>query len=330
MVRKLIGTHNGTFHCDEALAVYLLGQTDRFQDNQVVRTRDPKILETCDVVVDVGGVYDPATFRFDHHQRGFSEVFSEKHTTKLSSAGLVYKHFGREIIAKILNLAVEESTVDMLYNKVYDQFVEALDAIDNGISRYPADIEPKYSESTNLPARVGQLNPWWNQSNSDLDERFQRAVALTGSEFTDRVRFYGLAWLPAYDLVARGIDARTSVDPSGQIMVLESGCPWKEHVYNLEEQRGLLEPAEAERKLIIYVIYPEETNAAWRVQAVGVDNGSFESRKALPEAWRGFRDEELSEKTGIEGCIFVHASGFIGGNKTKEGAIEMARKALAL
>ena len=62
-----------------------------------------------------------------------------------------------------------------------------------------------------------------------------------------------------------------------------------------------------------YVIYPDETVDDWRVQAVPVSPDSFESRKALPEAWRGLRFEELSEVSGIEGGIFVHASGFIGG-----------------
>ena len=28
------------------------------------------------------------------------------------------------------------------------------------------------------------------------------------------------------------------------------------------------------------------------------------------------------------GCVFVHASGFIGGNATREGVLEMARRAL--
>ncbi len=31
-------------------------------------------------------------------------------------------------------------------------------------------------------------------------------------------------------------------------------------------------------------------------------------------------------QTGIPGCIFVHASGFIGGHKTEEGATMMALK----
>ena len=57
----------------------------------LIRTRDASKLATCDVVVDVGGVYDPSTHRYDHHQRGFTEVFGGKFDTKLSSAGLVYK-----------------------------------------------------------------------------------------------------------------------------------------------------------------------------------------------------------------------------------------------
>lgn len=63
----------------------------------------------------------------------------------------------------------------------------------------------------------------------------------------------------------------------------------------------------------IYVVYPDETGGNWRVQAIAVSSDSFESRKALPEPWRGLRDEALSEVTQIPGGIFVHASGFIGG-----------------
>lgn len=63
----------------------------------------------------------------------------------------------------------------------------------------------------------------------------------------------------------------------------------------------------------IYIVYPDETAKNWRVQAVPVSPESFESRKALPEAWRGLRDEELSKVSNIAGGIFIHASGFIGG-----------------
>ena len=106
---QVIGTHDGTFHCDEALAVFLLRQTTTYRDAGMLssfsqmnslpsytvldlrRTRDASILDTCDIVVDVGAVYDESKQRFDHHQRGFEEVFGHGFTTKLSSAGLIYK-----------------------------------------------------------------------------------------------------------------------------------------------------------------------------------------------------------------------------------------------
>jgi uncharacterized UPF0160 family protein len=56
------------------------------------RSRDPTVLDDCDIVVDVGAMYDERKRRFDHHQRGFTEVFGHGFSTKLSSAGLVYKY----------------------------------------------------------------------------------------------------------------------------------------------------------------------------------------------------------------------------------------------
>ena len=55
-----IGTHNGSFHCDEALGCYLLQKTDRFKGSEVVRSRDQEVLKDLDIVIDVGGVYDPS------------------------------------------------------------------------------------------------------------------------------------------------------------------------------------------------------------------------------------------------------------------------------
>ena len=78
---------------------------------------------------------------------------------------------------------------------------------------------------------------------------------------------------------------------------------------------------------VLYVLY-QDRGDSWRIQAVPVSLGSFQSRKKLLLEWNGLRDNELSEKAGIAGCIFVHATGFIGGNESKEGALLMAQKAL--
>lgn len=72
----------------------------------------------------------------------------------------------------------------------------------------------------------------------------------------------------------------------------------------------------------MYALF-QDTGGSWRIQAVPVTPDSFDSRKKLPAAWRGIRDQALSDMVG-DGAIFVHASGFIGGHKTKDGALSMA------
>jgi len=41
------------------------------------------------------------------------------------------------------------------------------------------------------------------------------------------------------------------------------------------------------------------------------------------------RNADLSGIASIEGCVFCHNAGFIGGNATREGAMAMAVAALA-
>lgn len=86
-----LATHSGSFHADESLAIALLKSLPLYSSYNLVRTRDPALLKDATIVVDVGGEYDVAEKRFDHHQRGFDQVFGQGFTTKLSSAGLVYK-----------------------------------------------------------------------------------------------------------------------------------------------------------------------------------------------------------------------------------------------
>lgn len=345
----VVGTHSGHFHADEALAVHMLRQLPLYRDSTLVRTRDPKVLEGCHTVVDVGGEYDDARNRYDHHQRGFATTFPGRET-KLSSAGLVFKHFGRALIAQRLGvegipedgkLGAEEPSaktddVSLLYGKLYAGFVEALDAHDNGISVYDAaavsaaGLTKRFSEGGfHLGAVVGRLNPAWNDerpsdpaaAQADEDARFLRASARIGEEFDAELDYYTRSWLPARAVVRAAYDRRTEFDPQGRVLVFDGlSVPWKDHLYSLEDGTPQ----------VLYVLYPESAapGAKWRVQCVPESKDSFVSRKPLPEAWRGFRDQELDGISGIEGCVFVHAAGFIGGNKTFEGAKAMVDKAL--
>ena len=44
-VLKRIGTHSGIFHCDEALACYMLRQLPEYEDAEIVRSRDQNVSE---------------------------------------------------------------------------------------------------------------------------------------------------------------------------------------------------------------------------------------------------------------------------------------------
>ncbi|KAI0601644.1 metal-dependent protein hydrolase [Biscogniauxia sp. FL1348] len=348
-----IGTHNGHFHADEALAVYMLRQLPAYAGSSLVRTRDPARLAECHTVVDVGGEYDASRHRYDHHQRTFDATFPGR-ATKLSSAGLVYLHFGRALVARRLGQPEDSEDVGLLWNKLYESFVEAMDAHDNGISSVDPDalkaagLEKRFSDGGfTLGAMVGRLNANWNdpvpadpaEAQAAEDVRFEAASARIGEEFSRGLDFYTKAWLPARAIVKAAYDKRLEHDPEGRIMVLEGqAVPWKDHLYTLEEQDAETTGAEGEgegegeKGKILYVLYPEKPvpDAKWRIQAVPVSKDSFQSRKALPEPWRGARDEQLDEISGVApGAVFVHASGFIGGHKTFEGVREMAAKACA-
>lgn len=344
----LIGTHNGHFHADEALAVYMLRLLPEYASATLVRTRDPALLETCHTVVDVGGEYDTSKNRYDHHQRSFDTAFPE-HKTKLSSAGLVYMHFGKAVIAQHTKLPVDHLDVDLIYRKLYDDFIEAVDAHDNGISKYDgsqleqAGIERKFKDGgVTLASLVNDMNhedplalgapsrSTEDQPQAEEDFRFTQASALMGNAFLRKLHGVATAWLPARTIVNDAFGARANAHPSEQLLVLpRAGIPWKEHLYNIEEENRL--PA---GKKILYVIFPEkeEPGSKWRIQAVSKDISSFENRKSLPEPWRGMRDQDLDALLGEEvqdGAVFVHASGFIGGHKTEAGVRAMAALALA-
>ncbi|PSN64063.1 MYG1 protein-like protein [Corynespora cassiicola Philippines] len=340
----LIGTHNGHFHADEALAVSMLRLLPTYTQSPLVRTRDPELLSTCHTVVDVGGEYDETKNRYDHHQREFNTVFPG-HNTKLSSAGLVYMHFGKDIIAHVTGLPVG-ADLDILYEKIYTDFVEAFDANDNGVNVIaPKDLETaglakKFEDRgfsiasvvnryNYIPSVAPDANKSKEQQQDEEDQRFAKASSFVGEQFllelTDRAR----AWLPARNNVKLAYNNRFQYDPQGRILVLPEGMPWADHLYTLEKESPIPEGVAPQ---VLYVLFPESTepDTKWRIRAVSKENSGFENRKDLPDAWKGVRDEKLDEVSGIPGCVFVHAAGFIGGNKTFDGTLAMAKKALEL
>lgn len=317
---KYIGTHNGTFHCDEVMACWMLKQLPQFKEAKIVRTRNVVKLKWCHAVVDIGGVYEPKRLRFDHHQTGFEESMNSlanyKWNTKLSSAGLVYLHFGKDVISVLTNLSKDSNLVQTLYEKVYEMLIEEIDAYDNDIAQY--DGVPKYHITTTLVSRVQDLNPAWNAVNPDVEEAFAKALNLCGSEFVDKVNYFKDVWIPGHNIVEEAVKHRFIVHSSGHIIVfLHCRSLLEEHLFDIEAEHNIC----GKIKFIIF----QGKNSEWWVQCVPESLGSIQNRLVLHKDWCGLRDQTLCKVSGIPDCIFVHPSGFIGCNKTFKGALEMAK-----
>lgn len=110
---RSFGTHDGTFHADEVTACALLLVFDLIDEDKIVRTRDLTVLNTCEFVCDVGGIYDPQKKLFDHHQAGYQG--------KLSSAGMVLEYLRSQ---KIIN--------DSIYDYFNSSIIMGIDEHDNG------------------------------------------------------------------------------------------------------------------------------------------------------------------------------------------------------
>lgn len=111
--KKSFGTHDGTFHADEVTACALLLAFDLIERDEIVRTREAHLLEQCEFLCDVGGIYNPADKKFDHHQAEYDGL--------LSSAGMV------------LNYLLSEKKISRHeHHFLYHTYIKGVDEHDNG------------------------------------------------------------------------------------------------------------------------------------------------------------------------------------------------------
>lgn len=124
---------------------------------------------------------------------------------------------------------------------------------------------------------------------------------------------------PAKPIVEEALRERETISECGQILVLNRFCPWKEHLFMLEKEKGL-------EGVIKFVIF-QDTSLEWRVQAIN-NKDSFSLRRGLKQEWRGIIGLKLAEISQMVDIVFCHNTGFIGGAKTKESTIRMAKLSL--
>ena len=55
----------------------------------------------------------------------------QRQQIRLRSAGLIYCHYGRRVLAQLLGRDEQDDVMTRIYAKVYEEFVQAIDAADN-------------------------------------------------------------------------------------------------------------------------------------------------------------------------------------------------------
>lgn len=208
-VLRSVGTHDGSFHADEVTACALLSHFNLVDRSKMVRTRDLEKLALCEYVCDVGGVYDPADKRFDHHQ---SEYHGE-----MSSAGMVWADLKRRGI-------VDEETYDFLNRTL----ILGVDAHDNGLVEYEVGIcSFSHVVSNFVPAE-------YDAPSEIQDKCFFEALDFVLGHLKRTLERY------QYSKLCREKVA-VAMEKNAKVLMFDEAMPWQESFFDLggEKHPGL-------------------------------------------------------------------------------------------
>ena len=285
-------THSGSFHADDVFAVATIQILLGVDNIEVTRTRDEEVILGADWVVDVGGVYEPESKRYDHHQNGAPVRESG---IPYSGFGLVWKHYGEEICGS----AEIAETIDK-------RLCQPIDAGDNGINLYSLnDYKVQPFEIYNL---VSLYSPAWG-SDESKDEKFFEAVE----------------W--ARGVILRLIE-KEQANQKMKILVketYETAEDKKVLIFDVPVPMTSLIDCED----VSIVVCPDDpkSNNNWTATCVRKGFDTFESRVSFPENWAGLRNKELADASGISDAVFCHKARFIFVAGSKESVIKAAGQA---
>ena len=309
----IIATHSGKFHADDVWAVTVLDLV--FPGCSLIRTRDAEQIRAADFAVDVGGIWDPETGRFDHHQKGFSGA--RQSGVLYASAGLVWRTHGARCVSLLAKrdcgVSLKDDDAQHIAWAIDADLVQYLDMSDTGTAR---NAPGGYG----LSAVVSGFNPGW------LDEQqagsakaadamrlrqFRRAMEFIADVLVNQVK-YRVGSLLALERIRKA-----PVLEDGKLLYLDNAAlPWTSVVRN-------------EMPKVLFVISYGITDDRYMLHTVPATTDTFEARADLPQAWAGLQGEELAAVTGVTDAVFCHNNLFIAAARSYDGALTMARQALA-
>jgi uncharacterized UPF0160 family protein len=309
----IIATHSGKFHADDVWAVMVLDQV--FPGCELVRTRDSERIAAADFAVDVGGVWEPQSGRFDHHQKGFAGA--RQSGVLYASAGLVWREYGARCVARLAQQHVgyslsDKDAQDIAY-AIDADVVQYLDMSDTGTAR---NAPGGYG----LSAVVSGFNLTWldeQQAGSvaaaeDLRQRrFLRAMEFMADVLVNQVRYRVGSMLAASQVrQAQRLEG-------GRLLFLQNAAlPWSSIVRK-------------EMPEVLFVISYSIAENRHMLHTVPATAETFDARRDLPAAWAGLQGAELASVCGVADAVFCHNGRFIAAALSFEGALQMARLALA-
>ncbi len=288
-----IVTHDGIFHCDElfALAVLIIYFKKEKKKIEVIRARDTEKIALADIVVDVGGKYDPDKKRFDHHQASVDLV--RENGIPYASFGLVWKHYGHKITSS-----------KEVAEKIEQKLVLPVDALDNNI-KLSTPITKGLSEYA-LHQTISAIGMAYGDNK--LDKAFKKSLELAVLVLTGEIK-------------------RVELKLLGEIMVTNEIIKQGHPEYLVLEKYFAWDNAVSKYKNIKLVIFPDKSSTNWCIQTAR-DNGedTVDDRIKFPVEWRGLEKKDLAEVSQIAGSVFCHKGGFFAVVTSKEDAISMAQK----
>ena len=165
-----------------------------------------------------------------------------------------------------------------------------------------------------LATLIGEFNPTWDDPAGSGptagDAAFLEAAGFAAGVLRRRVEEMRARRAAEASVLAAH---RAGEDP--RLLVLDRGMPWKNVVF----AHGLP---------VLFTVSPA-SNGNWMVDTMPPEPGSFDQRMPLPEAWAGLDAAALAERSGVADAVFVHLRRFVGAAKSREGAVAMARLAMA-